>query len=87
MDHVKGWDKILRWEIKGTLAVWFGCSLDDVVLDLDDVRDAMACLEEIRQMNIELTGEIKVVEEVFGLLDSQKLPVAPEVTRSVDNLR
>ncbi|XP_022239106.1 dynein heavy chain 8, axonemal-like [Limulus polyphemus] len=55
--------------------------------DLDDVRSAMACLEEIRESEIKIDMMLNPIEEAYSMLVKFQLPFSKEETEQVDTLR
>ncbi|XP_052831159.1 dynein axonemal heavy chain 5-like [Octopus bimaculoides] len=61
--------------------------LNRPIIDLDDVRHAMAALKEIRENEIKIEMSIGPIEESYAMLNRHKLPVRREETDPCDTLR
>ncbi|XP_076310266.1 dynein axonemal heavy chain 8-like [Tachypleus tridentatus] len=55
--------------------------------DLDDVRNAMTCLEEIRENEIKIDMMLNPIEEAYSMLSKFNLPFSKEEAEQVDTLR
>lgn len=57
------------------------------IKDLDDVRGAMACLQEVRENQIRIDMTIGPVEESYAMLNRYEIAVPREEAERVDTLR
>ncbi|KAK3736698.1 hypothetical protein QZH41_011488 [Actinostola sp. cb2023] len=65
----------------------FGKKLSRPVNDLEDVRSAMAALEEMRQNEIRIDMTLGPIEEAYSMLNKFEVAVAREEVERVDTLR
>ncbi|KAL3284032.1 hypothetical protein HHI36_018202 [Cryptolaemus montrouzieri] len=71
VDFIKTQEKIMSKKIK----------------DLDDCRQAMQCLERIRDNFIEMDMELGAMEEAYGIFNRFKIDIPREDIERVDTLR
>ena len=61
--------------------------LNRQIKDLDDVRETMAALKEIREKEIEIDMSLGPIEEAYGITQRMSIPVPQEEVDRVDTLR
>lgn len=61
--------------------------LSKPIMDLDDARLAMNCLESIRENFIRLDSELFGIEEAYALFSKFEVKIPPEDIEQVDGLR
>ncbi|XP_046400520.1 dynein axonemal heavy chain 8 [Ischnura elegans] len=62
-------------------------TLQKPIKDLEDVRVAMACLDEIRENHIRIDMAIGPLEEVYAVLNAFSIEIPQEDTERVDAIR
>lgn len=89
VQFVKDYGKKLARPIKVHTVVltYMMCNCITILQDLEDVRNMMQALDELRMSEIELDMEMSPVEECYGFLQRCGITVPREEVERVDSLR